>query len=374
MPDPAILSACLIVRNEEKYLDACLSSIRPVVDEIIVVDTGSSDHSPDIAVRYGARLFSFPWGNDFAAARNRALELASGNWILSIDADETLRPMPAAEIRSLLREPDAIAYFTNLSPRANWTEMRNLRLFRSHPLIRYEGSFHENLWGALNIMMLRDGACRIGESAVTFDHHGFDGDQTAKHERNIPLLLQVLERSPESTFHRQHLAFIYAELGRRVEAEEAWMKNVSILKKKRAIRPVDGLSYIGLIQFRLEAKRDVRELMREALHIFPANPQVHWLYGKFLMDEGRYAEAAECFNRLIQWGLEGNFDRSIPYDKRIFSDYAYEAIALCHFRRGEYSESRRFYKMARACDPGNAEYGIKERLCAILENGPPQIS
>src|SRR5262245_1489579 len=84
------ISAAMIVRDEEAYLDDCLKSIVDEVDEIVIVDTGSRDRTCDIARRYGARLFDLPWTGDFAAARNHALDRASGDWILYIDADERL--------------------------------------------------------------------------------------------------------------------------------------------------------------------------------------------------------------------------------------------------------------------------------------------
>jgi glycosyltransferase involved in cell wall biosynthesis len=82
------VSAALIVRNEENHIGACLRSIRGLVDEIIVADTGSCDRSREIAAANGARVFDYEWHNDFAAARNHAIGQATGDWILYIDADE----------------------------------------------------------------------------------------------------------------------------------------------------------------------------------------------------------------------------------------------------------------------------------------------
>jgi len=367
MPENTTLSACLIVRNEEKYLDDCLSSIAPLVDEIIVVDTGSSDRSPDIAGRHNARVHSIAWPHDFSAARNEALRLSGGEWILSIDADETLRPVSAPELRYTLRDPSRIACFTSLCPKAGWTEMRNVRLFRNHPGIRFSGVFHENIWPDLHRLVDEYGF-RIGESSLVFDHRGFDGDQSEKHRRNVPLILKELERSPESTFHWQHLAHIYLESGKRAEAEEILEKNVARLRRRINVHPADSLSYIHLIQILLERGSDPGPRLDEALRLFPRNPQVHWLHGKFLMKAEKYLEAANCFERLIQWGVSGDFDRSISYDRRIFGMYAYEAIAVCHFRRGEYPRSRRYFEIAGKFDPDSPEYRIKGQLCSILES------
>ena len=86
------IALCVIAKNEEEYLADCLDSARPFVDEIVVVDTGSTDRTVEIARAHGARIEHFTWINDFAAARNFAIEAATKDWILMLDADERLEP------------------------------------------------------------------------------------------------------------------------------------------------------------------------------------------------------------------------------------------------------------------------------------------
>jgi glycosyltransferase involved in cell wall biosynthesis len=93
------ISACLIVKDEERHLDRCLSSLQGIVDEIVVVDTGSTDGTLEIAQSHGAVIGSFDWCDDFSAARNASLDLATGDWVLWIDADEALTPESASSIR-----------------------------------------------------------------------------------------------------------------------------------------------------------------------------------------------------------------------------------------------------------------------------------
>ena len=92
------LSLCMIVKNEEKHLAKCLASVRPVVDEMIVVDTGSTDRTVDIAKAFGAQVYNFEWTNNFAEARNYSLSKASGDWILVLDADEVISSMDYASL------------------------------------------------------------------------------------------------------------------------------------------------------------------------------------------------------------------------------------------------------------------------------------
>lgn len=108
---PGAISLCMIVKNEEALLDKCLSSVHGLVDEIIVVDTGSTDRTVEIAQAHGARIEHFKWCDDFAAARNYSLGFARGEWILILDADESLNPADHAAIRALTtRGGDAFAF------------------------------------------------------------------------------------------------------------------------------------------------------------------------------------------------------------------------------------------------------------------------
>ena len=98
------LSLCMIVKNEEANLGLCLESVKGVADEIIIVDTGSTDRTVEIARRYGAKISSYKWDDDFAAARNVSLQSATSNWIMVLDADEALAEEDRGRLRALLRQ------------------------------------------------------------------------------------------------------------------------------------------------------------------------------------------------------------------------------------------------------------------------------
>lgn len=136
----------MIARDEEEMLPECLESVRGEVDEIILVDTGSRDGTAELARSLGARVFSFRWRRDFAAARNASLERAAGDWILILDCDERLD----AASRGLLRQAAAsgghdgyLVHLVNLPARTErWLA---LRLFHNRPGVRYQGRIHEQL-------------------------------------------------------------------------------------------------------------------------------------------------------------------------------------------------------------------------------------
>ena len=102
VPRSPRLSLCMIARDEADFLEQCLQSVAGLVDEIVVVDTGSADHTVEVARQHRARVQSYPWNNDFSAARNQALNTASGEWILVLDCDEVIARQDHGEIRRLL--------------------------------------------------------------------------------------------------------------------------------------------------------------------------------------------------------------------------------------------------------------------------------
>src|SRR5512143_1026788 len=104
------LSLAMIVKNEEKNLGHCLASVRDLVDEMVVVDTGSTDGTVALAESFGARIGHFPWTGDFGAARNESLRLCTGDWVLILDADEAVDALDHAKIRAAIAQDTPAAY------------------------------------------------------------------------------------------------------------------------------------------------------------------------------------------------------------------------------------------------------------------------
>jgi len=139
------VSAAMIVRDEEKVLGDCLDSLVDCVDEIVIADTGSIDSSRDIARARGARVFDLPWTSDFSAARNAAIDAATGDWILYIDADERLHVPEGVKLSEFLDDPRAAAFTVIFQPLVGFTTYKNWRLWRNDPRVRFQGVFHETM-------------------------------------------------------------------------------------------------------------------------------------------------------------------------------------------------------------------------------------
>lgn len=158
-----MLSLSMIVRDEAERLPACLASVASLVDEMVVLDTGSRDDSIAVARACGAEVHSLPWPGDFAPARNHALGLCRGDWVLVLDADERLRPELMQPLRTALQEPDLLLV-TLLrqelgalqSPYSSVS-----RLFRRHPEIHWQGAYHASVDDSVLALQRREPHWRL---------------------------------------------------------------------------------------------------------------------------------------------------------------------------------------------------------------------
>lgn len=192
------VSLCMIVRNERGQLARCLDSVRGLADEVIVVDTGSTDGTPELARTLGAIVVETTWRDDFAEARNRALSLARGAWILVLDGDEWLPPESVAAVRALAaREPAEAFHLIQCSedPEGHPMHAAAVRLFPNRPDVRYRFPLHEEV----NESLKRAGVPLRG-TAVEIRHSGYaDPSEIArKQERNRRIVEAALARKPEA--------------------------------------------------------------------------------------------------------------------------------------------------------------------------------
>lgn len=226
------LSLCMIVKNEEGNIGRCLESVKGVADEIIVVDTGSTDRTVEIARGYGARIVTTEWRDDFSEARNLSLSYSTCDWILVLDADEAMDQADKGVLRTLLTPSGPLAYLLNIeSPvddRRNSHAVINAfpRLFRNLPGVRFEGRIHEQVSPSI----ARIGGT-ISPSEIRVHHTGYHGawiDLPAKRQRNIRLLEQQLRDRPNDPSAHFHLGEVYALEGRVGEAIACYRAALSV--------------------------------------------------------------------------------------------------------------------------------------------------
>lgn len=357
-----LLSAALIVKNEERFLAGCLDSLAGFVDEVILVDTGSTDATARIAADRGIAVDSFPWAGDFSAARNRALDLSRGQWILYIDADERVHSGAEHAKRRLL-DPRYIGFQVLLTPRKGVTPYWVLRLFRNHPTVRFRGIIHENIWPALTEYRSAFGG-KVGATPLELDHFGYEDNKPRKNDRNLPLLEKSLKEDPWRIYSWCHLGEIKFELGDEEAAVKAWRTALEIARSHPKPLVDDSLPWSNLINYELTHGGAAGELIGEALARFPNHLQFHWLKGRWLMAREQFEEAVPFFEKLARSGETGAFSRQAAYDLRMLGVLAYESLAICYFRLARWADAVRYYDAALGCESERMDLRVKRTLAA----------
>jgi glycosyltransferase involved in cell wall biosynthesis len=204
------VSLTMIVRDEEANLPSCLESAAGLFDEVIVVDTGSADRTAEIATFYGARVGHFAWCDDFAAARNAALDLASGEYVFWLDADDRVEPAERPRIRQLLDGLDDLesAYIFHCVCPGNDPKdelvLGHLRLFPRRPGVCWTYRIHEQV-----VPTLEKAGIRLAWTDLRIRHEGYSGGPSSlkrKSERELRLLLAEQETRPDDPFVMLNLA------------------------------------------------------------------------------------------------------------------------------------------------------------------------
>ena len=239
------ISACLIVRDEEASLPRCLASLSGIVSQIVVVDTGSRDASAAIAHSHGALVASFPWDEDFSAARNAALDLATQPWILSIDADEELLTDSVKFLEAAVTAPEAglLVRMRLMDGQGGHLEVPLPRLFRNDPRIRWSRAIHESVTDALWEL----GTTTPPQTDVVMVHHGYGHDAVlsrGKLERNLRIHRRTREAGKADAFDLFKQAQILlspAEAAERREVlEDAWRLHEAVPAARRKQWPWGG--------------------------------------------------------------------------------------------------------------------------------------
>jgi len=203
----------MMVRNEEANLPRCLESIRGIVDEIVIVDTGSTDNTIDIARSYGAKVYEHPWQDDFSLHRNQSLDYATGDWVLIIDADEEfVMSAPIEKLKDALvsfgKKYEAVALEIIDIKQGHVSMLANTTRFFQRDKVRYEGIVH-------NMPVVKTQAAGLLRFCV-LKHYGYDLDpekKMAKFKRTRDLLLKRIEQDPTDYICYFYLSQIYGSIG-----------------------------------------------------------------------------------------------------------------------------------------------------------------
>lgn len=295
----------MIVRDEARVLGRCLDSVRGVVDELVVVDTGSRDATREVAAAAGARVERFEWCDDFSAARNHALSFARGDWVLVLDADEVLASPDARERLLDFAAGAGVeagrVELENVAPDGLVSRTLLTRFFARTPDARYVRRIHEQL--------VRDGGRlpTTRPTGVRVRHDGYAADAVAvraKLARNEALLTAQLRDAPDDGYDWYQLGRTLEVGERHAEALAAYEKAVALAKDSDPHLP--HLFECAATCLRaLGRSRQALDWLSEVAPMFPERPDMVFLVALLAMDVGELARAESGYLRCLELGARG---------------------------------------------------------------------
>ncbi|SHM38307.1 Tetratricopeptide repeat-containing protein [Caldanaerovirga acetigignens] len=345
------LSLCLITKDEEKNIARCINSVKDIVDEIVVVDTGSKDKTVEIAQSLGAKVIHAKWEDDYSKARNIAIENATSDWILFLDADEEIKKEDVGKIQPLLNDDTVEAYMFKIvnyggaSVSNNLTEVHyNFRLFRNNGKLKYIYPIHENL---RNVEENRPPIFKNAD--VTILHYGYLSEVRAeknKTKRYINMLLQYLMKHPEDKFQHGNLGVEYYNAGDYKKA----LKHLIT-----AVKGIDLNSFSAprLLRYLIQTYTILKDydtalkLINDAKAYYQDIPDFKFLEGMLYIEQKRYKKAIEMFKECIEMGeyqgLHVTMGGTGSYRARHMIAYCYERLGKLHDAVREYIEILKTY-------------------------------
>ena len=301
------VSLCIIARNEERFLDQCLKSVQSIADEIVLVDTGSIDGTLEIAKAHDAKIHHYTWNDSFADARNHALSLATGDWVLILDADEAFEPQDTQKFIDYINTTTVqgchftiINYIGPTTGGSN-TLHNSLRLLRNNGAYQYAGAIHEQI-RRVDGKEIPPGAFDLQD--IRIHHYGYLNDvvqEKNKRGRNIPIIERLLEKDPEDSFMRFNLGNEYMAAGNHLAGLEQYDRAYAHIDIAQAYAP--HLIYRrAMCLYTLRRMDAALCMLTQGLAIYPACTDFEYLRGTIHAECGQYTLAADCLDNCLRMG------------------------------------------------------------------------
>ena len=315
----ASVSLCMIIKDEEKYLARCLANVKPIIDEMILVDTGSTDRSKDIGITFGAKVYDYEWENDFAEARNYSISKASGEWILILDGDEVISPLDHTNFSKILKKtprgPIAYSIITrNYNKLANivgwvpndgtypeeeaaigWLPSEKVRLFYGKDQIWFEGPVHE-----LVEPVLRRNGIEITRCGIPVHHYGrLDKEKLdRKGEIYFDIGQRKLSAMGNDLNALRELAVQATILEKNQEAFELWQRLLALNPNPN----LAAIAYvnIGTIYSRLGKFEDALDAGKKAFEYDPDLKEARYNYAMAELHCGNAPKTIQVLEDLLK--------------------------------------------------------------------------
>lgn len=327
------LSVCIIAKNEENMLADCLESVKSIAEEIILVDTGSTDGTIKIAEKYGCKIYHHPWENDFAKARNFALGYATKKYILSIDADERLLN-PELFIETIATSNSnsggwllkVVSHATRANGLKDTYSGNLLRLFLNHPKIKFYGAIHEQVLENITKLGLK-----IDITKLKMDHLGYSlspDQMSIKQKRNLEILNKLLIISPTDPHNLYQRAKTLLALGDLKKAEIDIANAIKYGNPNAAVMP-QSLNFGGVIALQSGNPDLAMSRARDSIKIIPNQSFANFILGEIYYLKNDYLMAIEHYRRMEKAQETEDFYAQIVGDYKLPQEQLHFKIGKC---------------------------------------------
>lgn len=382
------ISLCMIVKNEEEHLEQCLSSVKSIVDEIIIVDTGSTDKTKEIAKKFNAIMIEHKWNNDFSEARNVSLKHATGDWILMLDADEVIAEKDLEKIKELTKHADVDGFsliqrnYTNDANVVDWQKSDEyeeakgipgyfpsplVRLFKNKKTIFLEGKIHEVVESSI-----RKFNGSIMKTDIPIHHYGHCDNEIKEQKRDMYLEigLKEIEKNPNSPKPYFDVGLIYQKQNKLGEAIKSFEKSIELNPKQPFAHTNLGSSYfmLGLVNKAINAfKTAIKNDKMDA----GAYANLAMVY----IRQNRLDLAADVLEKALRLSIKDpelfnnaavlfthlqDYEKAIEYFKKALElnprkEGALRNLGVVYFKLKNYPEAENAFKEIIKIEPDNAK-------------------
>jgi len=361
------LSLCMIVRDEEAYLEDCLKSVAGVVDEVIIVDTGSTDGTVALAHKHGAAVVAFAWADDFAAARNESLAHATGDWILYLDADERLDEKSLPELRNILNMTGPLfvnVWVDNVQRDGKSVQItRGHRLFRNVPGVRFSGRVHEQVSPFFETIQGREHF-----SSIRITHLGYAknrDEMKRKEARNYALLCRQIEDEPDNPYWHFTLAQNLMLSGRHDEARGALNRALAVGTLPDDIR-CTIFNNLAEIHIHLGQLDEAVAFANRAIELTPQQSLAYLLLYKAYKGLQNTARQIDCLQQVLSLAeAQATSCPDVSADVAVPRAVLYFNLGRLYLHESQFSRGSACFERALALQPDHTEAALGLCECMI---------
>lgn len=368
------ISLCMIVKNEEEALGRCLESVKDIVSEMIIVDTGSTDSTVKIAEKYGAKVFFYKWDESFSNARNFSLEKASKDWILIMDADDEFEKKDTSKLLNLVnnKQSDVNIYFMETlsyvgeEPDSNIIMNVNVRLIRNGKGYKFEGDIHEQIKGGLEDEN-RPEASKV--ESIRIYHYGYINKTVQaknKRNRNMSIIQKELDKAPDNSFMLFNMGTEYYAMSNFQEALNYYKKSYENFDPKFVISAKLILRMVSCYEFLGNTDEEFK-LIDEGLKYYPSFTDLEFKRANILYNKKNYSLAVDSLNKCLKMGEPSATLNDLI---GVGTFRAYYLMANIFFEMGDYVEALAYYNKTLSVNPKFNEAFGKMAQIMVIEGVP----